>query len=336
MSLIFTADLHLNPKPADEYRWKLLEEWLPQQKADELVIGGDLTDAKDRHDARLVNRLHKAIDLLADHFVIYIVMGNHDYFDRDHPFFNFLDNERRDVFFITAPERHDLSIGNGYLVPAEENWDKVVSKLKAVDYLFTHATFTGAVSENGTTMTGVDPGYLDDFKGYCLSGDIHVPQIVRRGIEYVGAPYHTRFGDDFEPRLIRIDDKGNRSDLHFPAPRKVTIAIRSPDELREVDQVRRGDHVKARCFLRRAEYVEWRAYREQIKKFAESAGWVLCGTEAIPVEGQRDTGDTAAREGGEPVRAVVNPSELVSAYAKRHKGSKEHIRIGNELIAGEN
>ena len=46
-------------------------------------------------------------------------------------------------------------------------------------------------------IVGVNPGILKGFKGYCWSGDIHVPQKVSKNIQYIGAPTHIRFGDSF-------------------------------------------------------------------------------------------------------------------------------------------
>ncbi|HWY34909.1 MAG TPA: hypothetical protein VNX68_09695, partial [Nitrosopumilaceae archaeon] len=60
MSILITSDLHLTDKDRDEYRWGLFP-WLKQQiisyKPTTLLFLGDTTDAKDRHSAKLTNRI---------------------------------------------------------------------------------------------------------------------------------------------------------------------------------------------------------------------------------------------------------------------------------------
>lgn len=322
MSVIGTADIHLTMKPRDNYRWGLFE-WLGQQKADELIIAGDLTDGKDKHPAELVNALHnELLDLSADYERIVILKGNHDYFNPDQPFFEFL-GSIKGVSFITKPTFIDLSIGSCWFIPAGEQWD---FEIPDVDYIFTHATFNGAKAENGTTMTGVDPKVLRGFKGSCFSGDIHVPQTVGDNIEYFGAPYHVRFGDSFIPRVLKIADNGQTSNLYYPAPKKHVFAITKPDNLLD-EKASKGDHVKVRCYLWRAEYVNWRKYRNEIAEIADEHGWLLCGTEAIPVE------TLSSKKKVETIK-TVSSEEILADYAKRHKASAEHLKVGKELLNG--
>ena len=322
MSAILTSDVHLNDKPGDEYRWGLFD-WLLCQQADELIICGDLTDAKDRHGAKLVNRLHANVLRLEERFRVIILKGNHDYYDADHPFFEFLGSSS-DIAFVADVRKIKLSIGSALFVPAGVRWDFDIPK---VDYLFTHATFSGAKAENGRSLTGVDPAVLRGFRGKVWSGDIHVPQTLAGGkIEYVGAPYHTRFGDDFEPRVVRVDDDGRATDLHFPAPRKVSLTIAEPDNLRRSD-AREGDHVKIRCTLRRADYVKWRVYREEIRRVADEFGWKLFGIDPVAL----DIESVVPKSNG--VR-ISDPEELVADYAKRKRADRAHLDMAQQIIKG--
>src|SRR5579862_4070873 len=137
MSAIITADTHFDDKPLNEYRWRLFD-WLAQQKADELLVLGDTTDAKDRHSAPFVNRFYNAIMKLENHFRIIILKGNHDYVDPDHPYWEFIGTSS-DIRFIKSLEVLKLSIGSATFVPAGAKWGSF--KLHQTDYLFTHATF---------------------------------------------------------------------------------------------------------------------------------------------------------------------------------------------------
>ena len=320
MSAIVTADIHQNEKPSDEYRWPLFD-WLVRQEADELIIAGDLCDAKDRHGARLVNRLHEKVDMLRRRFSVVLLKGNHDYYDINHPFWAFLGRASR-VVYVAEPTELRLSIGSAMFMPAGAKWD---FELPDVDYLFTHATFSGAKAENGRTLTGVDPCVLDGFCGKVYSGDVHVPQTLLRGkLTYVGAPYHTRFGDDFEPRVLCIADDGSMKDLHFPAPHKLTFIVTKPADLLD-EKAREGDHVKVKVLLRRSEYVHWRDYQKEIRAIAAERGWRLFGVEPSPI------GDAVqvAADGNGP---VMPPEDLVADYCRRQKAGKAFLSAGHKML----
>lgn len=323
MSAILTSDLHMNERQRDQYRWDLFP-WLEDQRADDLIIGGDLTDAKDRHTSVLVNRMHSAILDLSKYFRIVILKGNHDYIDQDHPFFEFL-GDNPDVTFVTAPTELELSIGRVLFVPAGTIWPALVWSLNT-DYMVAHATFNGAKSENGTLLPGVDPSVVKNFPGKVYSGDIHVPQVLNRKIEYIGAPYHTRFGDEFEPRLIHLNDGGEARNLYFPAPKKLTFTITEPKDLDD-EKARKGDHVKVKCLLRRADYTYWKEYKDQIRVIAEERGWQLFGTEPVPLE-------IAPKSDEREKQQVMEPDELVAAYVKKQRASAAHLKIGRELLNG--
>lgn len=297
--------------------------WLAEQQADELILLGDLTDAKDRHGAKLVNRLYREITNLERRYRVVIIKGNHDYYDPAHPFFEFL-GDTSDITFITEPRLLKLSIGSVYCVPAGAKWD---FKIPKADYLFTHATFSGAKAENGATLTGVDPGVLDGFSGKVLSGDIHVPQKLARGkIEYVGAPYHIRFGDDFDPRVLLVGDDGRTKDLKFPAPRKRVFVITKPEDLID-EYAARDDHVRVRCLLSRGHYDKWPGYKEEIRRIAADRGWRLVGPELTALEPARkpegDGGDSPP---------VVSPEALIAAYASRQKVGASFVEAARTIL----
>ena len=107
--MIITTDLHLTNRERDAYRWDLfpwLEKKLATTDSTDLVILGDLTDAKDGHSAALVNRI---TDTLANLPVqVTILKGNHDYIDEETPFFRFL-NKLDNVHFIVQPLENGVS-----------------------------------------------------------------------------------------------------------------------------------------------------------------------------------------------------------------------------------
>ncbi len=322
MSVILTSDVHLNEKPSENFRWGLFD-WLLQQKADELILCGDITDAKDRHSAQLVNRLCDKLIALSDKLKVIWLAGNHDFFDPRVPFFRFLNNSPN-ITYIHEPKIEELSIGKATFIPACVKWN---FKLQVFPYVFTHVTFNGAKAENGTLLSGVDPHLLDHYDGRCFSGDIHVPQKIGKNIEYIGAPYHIRFGDSFDPRIIFINNDGKTKDLYYPAPKKQVFDIFHPDDLLK-KQGDSGDHVKVRYYLKRSDYSEWRRYKEEIHSIAEEKGWLLFGVESIPVELVKVNNS----DKGSIVQGFKQPLELILDYAKRNRISDEYIDIGKGLL----
>ena len=63
--------------------------------------------------------------------------------------------------------------------------------------LLIHTDLPGAITENGTSLGDVDNIRLNMFKEFdlVLCGHIHKPQVIRKGIVMVGAPYQQNLGD---------------------------------------------------------------------------------------------------------------------------------------------
>jgi DNA repair exonuclease SbcCD nuclease subunit len=323
MSAILTADTHWNDNPRDELRWGLLT-WLAEQQADELIILGDLTQAKNNHPARMVNRLIDAFMTLTTVYKkIYILKGNHDYIDPNCPFFGFLNHFSENIIFILMPMILDLTIGQRVFMPAGTDWIDNVGLIEGKS-VFAHVTFDGAVSESGFQLTGVDPNIVLEAGATVISGDIHKRQVVAGGaIEYVGAPYHINFGDDYIPRILLINDDGSRVNLHYPSPAKHTQIIKSLDELYRI-KIKPGDQIKIIAQLRRADLPEWKSWRDAIKEQAETEGWQLFGPEL------RLQSDTAPDKAS--VTTHLSNNELVRDYALRQSVGEDYITVGQELL----
>lgn len=301
--------------------------WLRGQSADEMVILGDFTVAKDRHSAVLVNRLFDSIVSLLDCYDrVILLKGNHDCLAPEYPFLRFIGTYDR-ISFISDPQIIDLSVGRTFFVPALTKWSNL--EFPEADYLMTHATFSGAKAETGFSLTGVDPLVLDGFNGEVVSGDVHVPQTMMRGkLTYVGAPYHVRFGDCFDPRLLLIGDTGNRIDLEFPAPRKHTFSITRPEDLME-EGAAEGDHVKVKCLLKRSDYSLWPSYRTEIRSIVADRGWRLFGAEPVTIGDKMSDKSESA-----DLTEAVLPDDLVVDYARRHKASADYLKAGRRFLSG--
>lgn len=335
MSTLITADIHLNTKPADEHRWGIFD-WLAAQvtksKLAEVCILGDMTDAKDRHTSRLVNRLVTGISRVALVCEVYWLKGNHDYVDPSCPYFGFI-SSIQNVHFISEPTIAKLSIGQVLFLPAtsdyKKDWSVVVDEdIRLADYVFTHATFDGVRSESGYTLEGIPPSYFKGYAGQVWSGDIHVPQKIGKVIEYVGAPYRVRFGDTFEPRCILLDKGGWRSALRFPCKSKHVVTIREFGELESaprIQRIKRGDQVKVRVQLARDEYVIWQKLRLSIIEFAQKQGWELTGP--IP-----ETLGVKTKTAAEVNSGKIDPKKVLANYISAKKVSASAAKLGRKLL----
>lgn len=335
MASLITADVHMNGRERDEHRWELWG-WLLDQvralKIDTLLVLGDLTDAKDRHDAVLVNRLADALAKLADECRVVVLMGNHDHVDPSWPFFDFL--RHTGMSYISSPRKDVLKIADTagsdcLLLPSTTDYKKAWATYENVwnefDYIFCHQTFTGAMTETGTKLNGVPTNVFEGFKGKVWSGDIHVPQRLGQHIEYVGSPYRVRFGDAFTPRVVHIDRKGKATGLTFPTINLVLADIHNMHDLEKV-KARKYDQVKVRVRLPRSEYPDWPKLRKDIMVYAASRDWGLYGPSLVALE-EGPTRNRAATEAGH-----VDPLKRVGDYAKAKAMPADAASAGAAII----
>lgn len=242
MKRIVTGDLHLSHNPRDEYRFAFMH-WFAREcekrKVDQIVIAGDLTEEKDRHPAVLVNKVVRHVHALAKIAPVVIVEGNHDYKDEGHAFFAFiskLDNAR----WVSKPTVIDDMLCLPHTNNYKRDWadiDMAASPLRVC-----HQTFNGASVGFGRSLEGVPTDVLPR-KGATVSGDIHVPQRLDR-VEYVGAPYHVDFGDDYKSRILEQTNGKWTSIDTSTLPQKRSFVVSSAETQPAFRGAHRGDLVQ--------------------------------------------------------------------------------------------
>ena len=136
---LITTDLHLTDRSDEAYRWDIfpfLKKQATKHKTQHIFILGDLTDFKDNHSARLVNRIVEEVVGLTDYGGVTILKGNHDYVDPKTPFFMFLDGMSVDPYgsepvvrFVTDITKTKISNKRVLLLPhtrtPKEDWKGV-------------------------------------------------------------------------------------------------------------------------------------------------------------------------------------------------------------------
>lgn len=333
MRILVTADIHLNDNPRDSYRhaWmKKLPNIVRHHKADAVFILGDLTESKDRHGAWLVNEIVSHVHGLSQVAPVVIAKGNHDYVDATNPFYAFM-GRLSGVSWVGAPldaknlptpllARMKRTLFLPHTPHFERDWANL--DFKAYDWIFAHQTFTGANVGFGRQMTGIDPKIFG--KAKVISGDIHVPQSIKgTNVTYVGAPYTVDFGDDYDPRVLLIEDGSVVTSIPCKGPQKRLIEIAVNSKLTS-EQAVAGDIVKIRVTVSVALAAQWPARKEQLRRVAESRGYVV--DDIVPIFERRSIKtkrDATTRR---------SDDELLEAYGKARTIDATTLRVGKIIM----
>jgi len=323
MKRLVTADIHLNSNPRDEYRHTFMEKTLPElvhrHKPNELVILGDLTDEKDYHGARLVNRIVAHIHRLALIVPVCVLKGNHDYTDPDHPFFGFLSSVEN-VSWINKP----LGTNGTFFLPHTHNYQRDWKglNLQSAKLVFAHQTFEGAKGvgphTEGIPRSVFGPGTT------VISGDVHIPQNIGGAIIYAGAPYTIDFGDDYSPRVLLAHDHDRVDSIPVPGRQKRLIEINQIYDL-DPEMANDGDIVKVRMDIETNDHALWPELQAKIRSFGAQHGWWMYDVRPrVIVVG----GKATARRRTE----VRTDEELVRIYGKARGIGEKTLKTGLELM----
>ena len=322
MRTFVTSDLHLSDNPRDSYRLDFLyrlPDLLVKHNIDRLFLLGDLTEAKDRHSAWLVNQVVRGLAAVAGAVDETIVLrGNHDGVDPEWPFFGFL-SEIPDLRYIGTP----TDIEHWLFLPhsRDPHWDPVI--FDGVKRIFTHNTFAGALV-NGVAMHGIALDALPNVP--IISGDIHNPQQLGRLI-YVGAPYTVDFGDNFEPRALILDN-GKLLTLKLHGPQKRVVLIDSVagarDAIAAVAQP--NDRIRVQFALAQGDYPLWPSIQQQIRDLCDHEDFIL--DSVVPLV-QRGLQHPAAPR--QPT-AGISDEQLLKAYCRRRDLDAKLTQQGVDLL----
>ena len=289
---VLCSDLHLTDNPADEYRFGLFpfliecaENDLPAKGERRLFILGDLTQNKDRHSAKLVNRIADSLCSLimfGAYTEIIILRGNHDGVDDSVAYFDFLNYVPR-IRVITKPCIEVIDGKRVALLPhtrkPKEDWALI--EFTEAQYIFMHATAEGAIAESGTALTGdQNIKFLNDYNAKIYSGDVHVPQ--RCGaITYVGAPYHIRSGDDFNGRVIVIEHGivSKTTEWHYSTLHKPKLTVGTKGIPVFGSGVRAGDQLSVVVSLKQEEVHQFQAVNDKVRAWCDQHKVTLTGVE---------------------------------------------------------
>lgn len=337
MPVLITSDLHFTSNPRDLYRFDVIDtlfHFFDEYKVTTLVVLGDLTEKKDKHNAWLTNQIADHFNLIASSVKVIILQGNHDALDVDCPFFYFLTLLRgsRQIRWIKDPTETTIDekwkcLFLPHTTDYRKRWEKVFRGAYEPDFIFAHNTFKGTISESGMELDGVPTSVFP--KGVpVISGDIHKPQKVGQ-VQYVGAPYQIDFGDDYEPRMLLIEDEGEIISLPCPGVQKRLVHISDPlGEFVIEDTANEQDIVKVRIAVTPEEFTKWDSMCRAVQSWGDKNGIDVHSIQ--PVVEVKNNGKKSERK--EAQRARQTDSELVSRYAKMQGYHSKTIEVAEDII----
>lgn len=329
MSDLITGDLHLTDDRRDAYRHYFMSTTLPsmlkKMAIDNLYVLGDLTEKHDNHGAWLVNTIANHFAQLAQICPITILMANHDYSDINNPFFAFL-NHQPNITWIGKPHVPTKLRKRWLFLPHTDKWkeDWKGFNFGSFDAIFAHQTFQGA--DVGTRkLDGIPTDMFRDTKVY--SGDIHTPQSFGP-ITYVGAPYTIDFGDDYEPRVIVLDDRSKEKSLYVPGVQKRLVDIKLGDKLPEGFE--KDDLIKVRVAVPMNRMEGWAKEKERIRDWGHNYQMQIQPT-LDPADRKRIRTVIRTARG----ERVQDDAALLHQYAKVTKVSDRTLKTGLWLLEQE-
>jgi DNA repair exonuclease SbcCD nuclease subunit len=339
MKIVVTSDWQLSQNPRDAYRLEFLY-WLRNDIIRErniklLLFCGDLTEEKEGFGAEFVNHIARWFNKLPCPAVF--IVGNHDYVDQDLPFFRFLRYvSKAELSFIEKPTFSD-HISNlltsalylPYTRDYKRDWQRVLpDELARTKLIFTHNTFSGAISESGIALDGIPISAMPKTVRI-FAGDVHVPQTLGN-IVYVGAPYTVDFGDKFAGRVLVLDyrdaDHFVSESVLYPGPQKRLVEIAS---LTDLNKIRRPTDDIYKVRFQQADRAKvastWRAIKEWAEKNSvnvqsiEAAGF----ERRVPASARTD------------LRSPQSDEQTMRDFGQRYSVEQKTLDVGLGIVRGD-
>jgi len=339
MKTLVTSDFHLSDNPQDEYRWGIFD-WLKKvvsgYKVDYVYILGDISERKDKHNSRFVNKVVEALTDLQVAVQVIIVAGNHDGVDKGDIFFKFLNSMGlSNIVFIVEPGGVDKDLFLPHSRHPEVDW--IGLDFTRYNRVFMHQAVSGCLANNGFA---VDKGLSQDHSMFSVdgvkvySGDVHKPQTMfKKKLTYVGAPYHVYFGDQYDGRVLLLDDNGAETFICPPKGlflKRHSFSVGHPDELDKCE-VREGDQCKVKLVLDRSEACMWEQYRKQVRKVCGQKQLQLCGLELTLTHTVMADSDVDAKDVEEKY-GVESDEDVVRRYARKEGLDDRYVDVAVGMI----
>lgn len=326
MIRLCTSDWQLDQNPRDRYRTdfvvKTLPELISKYKVDQLLVLGDISEQKDNHPAPLVNEIVDAFYKLQKQCYVIILQGNHDFLHKGHPYFHFI-SKFDNVEWISKPTVLENCLWLPHTRDYKKDWEGV--DFNGHDFIFAHNIFTGVNAANGHALSGIPPSIFPD-DAQIIAGDVHEPQELADGkIIYVGSPCLCDHGDDYQPRVLLLDDLKVKSIKVNGVQKRLVNVDWDGDESTFHHKANEGDLVKINVHLERKDVAQWIDIRQWIEQWASKNKFTVVSI--IP---------NVAYDQGERTKLVnsvqKNDDQYLQAFVKRLGIDKATEEVGKSII----
>lgn len=160
------------------------------------------------------------------------------------------------------------------------------------------------------------------------AGDIHTPQKVG-AVQYVGAPHPVKFGDNYETRMLRLDDNFEIVEaIPLDTVQKLSLTLDSPADLYKV-LVRAGDQAVVRVKLPLEAIDDWPARKAAVEAWAAAGGVDVARVEVL-VETAAPLTDAQRVERAPGLTAI--PQDVLIDFAAEEGLAEELLDTGIMLL----
>lgn len=332
MRRLVSSDWQLMHGDRDRYRTDFMVKTLPalieKYEPDQLLVLGDITEQKDNHPAPLVNEIVEFFSYISCKTDVIILQGNHDFLHKGHPYFEFLKflDTRKAIQWISIPTVLDNCLYLPHTRDYKKDWAAI--DFKGHDYIFAHNIFDG-VKANGQSLSGI-PGSIFPRDALVIAGDVHEPQGLDGGkIIYVGSPCLCDFGDDYQPRVLLLDDLDVKSiKVGGQQKRLIYCSVNKSNGQRELafdHNANVNDIVKIKVDLTMEDVAHWADIRQEVELWATKNKFVV--NTIVP---------EVAYEVGERQKLTSSQQktddQYLDSFVKRTGADKETVRVGKDLL----
>jgi predicted phosphodiesterase len=335
MKTLLIADLHLTDKQEDSYRWNifnfLMTNICHKYSINRIIIVGDLTEKKNYHSDKLVNRIRNELVGLygscnLEHIII--LKGNHDYDNcPDNSFFKFLG----ELDFIEFIDRNK-KVNDEFFICNTKNYDDFKNlDFTGVDTVYMHQCVLGAVfanmyvSDKGINIKKMIPGNIKVY-----SGDIHVPQKLGKNFTYIGAPYSIDYGDHYDGRVLITEDGKEDIELFPEFLKKWSVKIRDVIDL-EKYKLKEGDKIKVEIQLFPHEFYDWESRKNMVLIDLEDKGVEVKGISMKPIKVKQRPRLGASKE-DVSINKMIDDIDWVTKHCNKEGLDEEYKKVGLSLM----
>lgn len=327
MRRLVTSDWQLCDNPRDRYRTDFVVDQLPKlidkYQVDQLLVLGDVTEEKDHHPAALVNTVANAFFELQKKCNVIILEGNHDFLHKEHPYFKFV-TSFPNVAWISVPLITQGCLFLPHTRDHKKDWANI--DFKGHDFIFAHNIFEG-VKANGQSLSGI-PRSVFPRDAFVISGDVHEPQTLGV-VTYVGSPTLCDFGDDYQPRVLLLDDLKVKSIKVYGQQKRVILCSVTTTSEMDIDfdigNAQSGDLVKIKVDLLMEHVAHWSEIRQEVEAWAIKNKFIV--NSIIPqvayVAGERQKAVNSIRK---------TDYQYMDAFVQRTGIDERTALVGKEII----